>query len=171
MKPATPLGDTRPSEPSPDRLANDSANPQCFGPAGPYGTLASFKGSLNELIRRRKLQARRARLVLGLTWCCLAPTAWSQTASWYGEAHRGLPMANGRPFNPDRLTAASWFYPLGTWLEVRHGGKSVRVQVTDRGPARRLVRQGRVIDLSRAAFARLAPTRVGLIAPVQVKPL
>ncbi len=32
--------------------------------------------------------------------------------------------------------------------------------VTDRGPAKRL---GREIDLSRAAFARLAPLKLGLI--------
>jgi rare lipoprotein A (peptidoglycan hydrolase) len=38
--------------------------------------------------------------------------------------------------------------------------RAVRVQVTDRGPDRRL---GRMIDLSRAAFARLAPTEVGII--------
>jgi len=29
-------------------------------------------------------------------------------ASWYGETHRGLPMANGQRFNPDKLTAVSW---------------------------------------------------------------
>jgi len=94
-----------------------------------------------------------------------SPDAWAQTsqASWYGEQHRGLPMANGQPFNPDRLTAASWFYPLGTKVVVAHDGRRVVVEVTDRGPAKRLVHQGRKIDLSRAAFARLAPTEVGLI--------
>lgn len=87
-------------------------------------------------------------------------------ASWYGEAHRGKPMANGQPFNPTRLTAASWFYPLGTRVKVTldsDPGRSVIVTITDRGPARRLVRQGRVIDLSRAAFEALAPSRLGLI--------
>ena len=39
-------------------------------------------------------------------------------ASWYGEAHRGRLMANGRKFDPDKLTAASWFYPLGTRVRV-----------------------------------------------------
>src|SRR5882762_8079047 len=84
-------------------------------------------------------------------------------ASWYGEPHRGLLMANGQPFNPDRLTAASWFYELGTKVSVTHRGRSVVVEITDRGPARRLVHQGRKIDLSRAAFDRLAEPRVGLI--------
>lgn len=85
------------------------------------------------------------------------------TASWYGEAYRGRTMANGQPFDPAALTAASWAFPLGTRVRVTHAGRSVVVTITDRGPARRLHRRGRVIDLSEAAFARLTPTRAGLI--------
>ena len=48
----------------------------------------------------------------------------------------GRLMANGRPFNPDRLTAASWFFELGTKVVVTHYGRSVVVEITDRGPAR-----------------------------------
>src|SRR6478609_1663070 len=82
------------------------------------------------------------------------------TASWYGEAHRGKWMANGKKFDPNRLTAASWFYPLGSTVRVEHRSsvgpsRSVLVTITDRGPARDLVREGRIIDLSRAAFKRL----------------
>lgn len=94
-------------------------------------------------------------------------------ASWYGEAHRGKLMANGKKFNPDKLTAASWFYPLGTRLCVTvrsHPERKVIVTVTDRGPARRLVRHGRVIDLARAAFAKLASPDLGLVA-VTVSPV
>lgn len=90
----------------------------------------------------------------------------SGLASWYGEAHRGKPIANGQPFDPDRLTAASWFYPLGTAVRVSLASeprRSVVVTVTDRGPARRLVRAGRVIDLSHAAFSQLADPDVGLV--------
>jgi rare lipoprotein A len=72
-------------------------------------------------------------------------------------------MANGRPFNPDKLTAASWFYDLGTMVTVTCGDRSVVVEIADRGPAKRLVKRGRKIDLSRAAFAKLAPPLVGLI--------
>jgi rare lipoprotein A len=76
-------------------------------------------------------------------------------------------MANGKPFNPDKLTAASWFYPLGTRVRVtvsdRLPQKSVLVTVTDRGPALDLVREGRVIDLGQAAFKRLASPDLGLI--------
>jgi len=86
------------------------------------------------------------------------------TASWYGEEHRGRLMANGKRFDPDQLTCASWFYPLGTRLRVSNQrSEGVVVVVTDRGPARRLVRDGRIVDLSRAAFARLAGVERGLV--------
>lgn len=75
-------------------------------------------------------------------------------------------MANGKKFNPDRLTAASWFYSLGTKVRVTKGGndlRSVVVTITDRGPAWDLVRDGRQIDLSHAAFQRLARPGDGLV--------
>jgi rare lipoprotein A len=92
-------------------------------------------------------------------------------ASWYGEDHRGRLMANGKPFDPDKLTAASWFYPLGTKVRVTLKSPyylnavppSVLVTITDRGPARRLVRQGRKIDLAAAAFKQLAHPDLGLV--------
>jgi rare lipoprotein A len=99
----------------------------------------------------------------------------SGTASWYGEDHRGRLMANGKRFNPDRLTAASWFYPLGTKVRVtlnanRLYPRSVLVTITDRGPAKDLVRDGRIIDLTHEAFKRLGRPKVGLVA-VTVEPL
>jgi rare lipoprotein A len=80
-------------------------------------------------------------------------------ASYYGELYRGRRMANGKPFNPDALTCATWDWPLGAVLEVRRtcDSKRVRVIVTDRGPAEAFREQGRIIDLSVAAFERLAP--------------
>lgn len=93
---------------------------------------------------------------------CRACQAVDQ-ASWYGQEHRGQLMANGQRFDPDKLTAASWFYDLGTKVVVTHDNRSVVVEITDRGPARRLVNEGRKIDLSRAAFARLACLDLGLI--------
>jgi rare lipoprotein A len=92
-------------------------------------------------------------------------------ASWYGEDHRGRLMANGRRFNPDKLTAASWFYPLGTKVRVtlkseNQISRSVLVTITDRGPAKELVRDGRIIDLTHAAFKRLGHPKVGLVAVI-----
>src|SRR5262245_366111 len=97
----------------------------------------------------------------------------SGEASWYGEAHRGKLMANGKKFDPNRLTAACWFNPSGSKVKFVHRvpGKPVRsvlVSIIDRGPARELVRDGRIIDLSHAAFKRLGNPDVGLI-PVVVK--
>jgi rare lipoprotein A len=94
-------------------------------------------------------------------------------ASWYGEDHRGRLMANGKPFDPDKLTAASWFYPLGTQVRVTLKSAqlnslppSVVVTITDRGPAKYLVRRGRKIDLAQAAFKELAHPDLGLVEVV-----
>jgi rare lipoprotein A len=98
----------------------------------------------------------------------------SGLASWYGEAHRGKLMANGQRFDPDKLTAASWFYPLGTKVKVtlaspRQETRVVVVTITDRGPAWRFVRRKRIIDLTVAAFKELAEPDLGLVA-VKVEP-
>jgi rare lipoprotein A len=96
----------------------------------------------------------------------LAGPAQSGSASWYGEEHRGKLMADGRPFDPDKLTAASWYYPLGTKVRVSAAGSTnyVEVTITDRGPSRKHVRLGRIIDLSKAAFARLTSPDKGIIS-------
>jgi rare lipoprotein A len=103
------------------------------------------------------------KLATAVLLCCLTAKG-ADKASWYGEERRGMLMANGKRFNPDKLTAASWFYKLGTKVVVTHAGHSVVVEITDRGPARYLVSQGRKIDLSHAAFLRLATPDRGLIA-------
>lgn len=89
-------------------------------------------------------------------------------ASWYGEAYRGRTMANGKPFDPDRLTCAARQWPVGSSLLVTHGDKSVVVRVTDFGPSARF--PDRIIDLSHAAFEQLANPVVGLI-DVTVTPI
>ena len=101
-----------------------------------------------------------ARIALcGAALALLTPTARAAVVSWYGEEHRGKPMAwRGRPFNPDRLTCACWCHPFGSVLRVTSGRRAVDVMVTDRGPARWT---GADHDLSRAAFARLGPLRRG----------
>src|SRR5579862_977014 len=94
-------------------------------------------------IRTRDRQRReRAFIIAGiaaalfiLSFACQG----AEQASWYGESHRGRLMANGQPFDPDQLTAASWFYPLGTRVVVTHDARTVTVEITDRGPAHRLV--------------------------------
>jgi rare lipoprotein A len=107
---------------------------------------------------------RKFALVLG---AILLVCAWHaciyDRATWYGSFERGQKMANGRPFNPDALTAASWDYPLGTRLKIAHGGKSVHVEVTDRGGKKAFLQFGKAIDLSKGAFAKLENPNVGSI--------
>jgi len=83
------------------------------------------------------------------------------TASWYGIQHQGKKMANGKRFDRHKLTAASWYFPLGTTLRVANvsNGESVMVTITDRGPNHRL---NRIIDLSEAAAQRLDYVGQGL---------
>lgn len=81
-------------------------------------------------------------------------------ASWYGEAHHGKPMRNGKPFNMRAMTAASNSLRLGSRARVSYGKKSVTVTITDAGG---FGRYGRIIDLSKAAFAALADTDKGII--------
>lgn len=82
-------------------------------------------------------------------------------ASWYGVQHQGLKMANGKRFDRRKLTAASWYVPLGTVLRVVNleNGRSVTVTVTDRGPNLRL---HRILDLSEAAARQLGYIDKGL---------
>lgn len=82
-------------------------------------------------------------------------------ASWYGLQHQGLKMANGKPFDRRKLTAASWYVPFGTVLRVVNleNGRAVTVTVTDRGPNLRL---HRVVDLSEAAALELGYVEKGL---------
>ncbi len=80
-------------------------------------------------------------------------------ASFYGS--RGGKTASGERVNPKALTAAHRTLPFNTIVEVRapKTGKRVRVRITDRGPYIR----GRIIDLTPAAFQRLAPLKWGVI--------
>src|SRR6202158_646080 len=83
------------------------------------------------------------------------------TASWYGKQHQGRKMANGKRFDSHKLTAASWYFPLGTTIRVVNvrNGESVVVTITDRGPNLRL---HRILDLSEAAAERLGYVGQGL---------
>lgn len=85
-------------------------------------------------------------------------------ASWYSTRECRALTASGEPLRDDGMTAACWGVPFGTRLRVTHRDRSIVVRVNDRGPARRLVAAGRVIDLSRAAFARLASLERGVIS-------
>lgn len=88
------------------------------------------------------------------------------TASWYGKAFEGKPMANTLPFKRRMMTAAHRTLPLGTKLRIVNleNGHVVEVTVTDRGP----YVPGRVIDLSEMAATRLGMRENG-IAQVSIE--
>ena len=93
------------------------------------------------------------------------------TCSFYGEDFHGRETASGEVYNMHDLTAASPHLPFGTKLLLRKGDNSVIVTINDRGPFDfRALAQGRLephptrdIDLSKAAFAELAPLSKGII--------
>jgi len=102
-------------------------------------------------------------LVLGMAFLFGGPPVRAGEcgrASFYAEAHQGKLMANGRPFNMRAMTTASNSHPLGSVLRVTSGKRSVVVTVTDRGG---FGKYGRILDLSKAAFAKLAPTSKGVV--------
>lgn len=75
-------------------------------------------------------------------------------ASYYANRFHGRRTASGRVYDKNKLTAAHKSFPFGTKVRVTNeaNGKSVIVEVTDRGPFVR----GREIDLSRKAFYTIA---------------
>ena len=94
-------------------------------------------------------------------------TAMVGPASWYGEAFRGRTTASGKPFDPDGLTAAHDTLPFGTLVMVTRQddtGRSVVVEITDRGAG------NRVVNLSQGAAAALDMLDSGVVE-VRIEPL
>jgi len=117
---------------------------------------------INSVLRSRHTQLMaRTLLTLPITICVgLLPyqDVQAQSATYYHNSLAGRTMANGKPYRPTAMTAASNHYKLGTRVKVtnRKNGKSVVVTITDRcGNCS--------IDLSRAAFQRIAPLKQGRV--------
>lgn len=74
-------------------------------------------------------------------------------ASWYGRKFHGHLTANGEIYDMFAMTAAHKTLPIPSYVRVTHLGnqRSVVVRINDRGP----FHEGRIIDLSYAAAARL----------------
>lgn len=107
-------------------------------------------------------------LILPISGC--SDPVYADSASYYTitsclkEGTSGI-MACGERLNDDSYICASWDYPFGTRLLVTNlaNGKKVVVVVKDRGPAKRLYKQGRKIDLSYKAMCELDGIRKGII--------
>jgi len=88
-------------------------------------------------------------------------------ASWYSKRSPGIRRrtANNEIFDDKAMTCAMWGVPFNQKLRVTNvnNGKSIIVRVNDRGPHRRYVRRGRIVDLTKRAFQYLGSTKKGLI--------
>lgn len=80
-------------------------------------------------------------------------------ASYYHDKFTGRRTANGQKFNNNKYTAAHRKLPFGTILRITNelNGKSVIVEVTDRGPYSR----GREIDLTKRAYMEITSEKRG----------
>lgn len=80
-------------------------------------------------------------------------------ASYYADKFTGRRTASGKIFDNKKYTAAHRKFPFGTKLRITNeaNGKSVIVEVTDRGP----FTKGREIDLTKKAFMEIASGRYG----------
>lgn len=80
-------------------------------------------------------------------------------ASFYAHEFAGRKTASGEVFDPELLTAAHRFLPLGTEIRVTNldNGRSATAIVNDRGPYAR----GRVLDASLGLARKLGFVRAG----------
>lgn len=78
-------------------------------------------------------------------------------ASYYADKFNGKRTSSGKRFDNNKYTAAHRKLPFGTRVKVTNvaNGKSVVVEITDRGPFSR----GREIDLSKKAFREIASNK------------
>ncbi|HSD09200.1 septal ring lytic transglycosylase RlpA family protein [Flavobacterium sp.] len=90
-------------------------------------------------------------------------------ASYYHDKFNGKKTASGKRFDNQKLTAAHRKFPFGTKLRITNeaNGKSVIVEITDRGPFAR----GREIDLSKKAFMNITSNKNGGAVIVKIEEL
>ena len=150
--------------------------------------LDEIERALREIIKteqkiisyQKSFYEKAIRKALVVLFCLLIPitvNAQTLTASYYSvescrrEGTSGI-MGNGYPLRDDLLVCASWDFPFNSLLRITNinNGKSVIVYVGDRGPAKKLYRQGRTIDLSVRAFQQIADLRDGVME-IQVEQL
>jgi rare lipoprotein A (peptidoglycan hydrolase) len=132
---------------------------------------------------KAKMKAARwkkpATALLVCFWLLISQVCFAQRipcptlqASWYSVAslqkegtwkHSKGVMANGELFNESNFTCATRLYPLRTLLLVTNiqNGRTCVVRVTDRIGKRFATKR---IDLSKAAFAKIASLQQGLVS-------
>lgn len=89
-------------------------------------------------------------------------------ASYYADKFTGKKTSSGSRFDNNKYTAAHKKLPFGTKVRVTNevNGKSVVVEVTDRGP----FVKSREIDLSKRAFMEIASNKGsgGMLVTIEV---
>ena len=80
-------------------------------------------------------------------------------ASWYGPGFHAQSTSNGERYDMYAMSAAHKTLPLPSYVQVTNlqNGRSITVRVNDRGP----FKDGRIIDLSYTAAAKLGMLRDG----------
>jgi rare lipoprotein A len=80
-------------------------------------------------------------------------------ASWYGPGFHEALTSNGETYDMYGMTAAHKTLPLPSYVQVTNltNGRTITVRVNDRGP----FKDGRIIDLSYTAAAKLDIQRAG----------
>jgi rare lipoprotein A (peptidoglycan hydrolase) len=103
--------------------------------------------------RLRRPQSVRARVSVGGVGHSLGRLNVYRTAqaSWYGPGLYGNHLGCGGTLSPGRIGVAHKSLPCGSRLTLRHGSRTVRVRVIDRGP----YVAGREFDLTEATARRL----------------
>ena len=98
---------------------------------------------------------------IALITLLLSTPAIANYATWYGNQLNGRLTASGERFNQHAMTCASNKHKFGTQLKVTNtaNGKSVVCRVNDRGKLGKAV----VVDLSKGAFAKIAPLSQGKV--------
>ena len=116
--------------------------------------------SLKDSVKKNKvipeLQEKKMDSLVGVL-AIFKPYKKSAHASYYADKFTGKKTASGSKFDNNKYTAAHKKLPFGSKVRVTNekNGKSVVVEVTDRGP----FVKSREIDLSKRAFMEIAANK------------
>ena len=98
-----------------------------------------------------------AALALPMPALADTPPARVGFASYYARSLQGNVTASGASLDNRKMIAAHPTLPFGTIVRVTNlaNGKAVTLEIVDRGPVKRARAKGVIIDVSRAAAAKL----------------
>lgn len=151
-------------------------------PMKPYNWIADFQAKERAELTKRHLALVAlwigivCLMVLAMAggcsqkaWAFECETSYFTRTSCIKESGQCV-MANGRELQDEgQYLAASWDFKLNSYIRVKnlHNGREIVAKVGDRGPAKRLYKRGRRLDLNLAAARALGFVKQGL-AKVEV---